>query len=189
VTGVVTAGGETRKISGTGYHDHNWGNVAMPRVMNHWYWGRARIGDYTVISSFITAEKKYGYRTAPVFLLAKGNEVLAENALEYLTFTQSDEHIDAVTGKPVHNLLVYDYDDGKQHYRVTYQRKADIARTRFVDTLSPFKRALARLIGFDGAYLRFSGTVVLERFSGAKVVEKVENPALWELMYLGRTQK
>jgi hypothetical protein len=189
VESVVTAVGQTHRAKGTGYHDHNWGNVAMPRVMNHWYWGRARIGDYTVISSFITAEKKYGYSTAPVFLLAKGNEVLAENALEYLTFTASDEYIDKVTGKPVHNRLVYDYDDGRQHYRITYRREADIARTKFADTLSPLKRALAKMIGFDGAYLRFTGTATLERFSGGRVVEKVSNPALWELMFLGRTQK
>ncbi len=189
VKAMVTAGGQTRRAGGTGYHDHNWGNIAMPRLMNHWYWGRARIGGYTVISSFITSEKQYGYRTFPVFMLAKDGEVIADDALECVTFTQSEEHIDALTGKPVHSLLVYDYDDGCQHYRVTYRREADIARTKFLDTLPPFKRALARVIGFNGAYLRFTGTATLEKFSSARVVEKIETTALWELMYLGRTQR
>ena len=38
-------------------------------VMHHWYWGRAKIGDYQVISSYITAHKPYGYEHFPIFLL------------------------------------------------------------------------------------------------------------------------
>ncbi|MDR2752368.1 MAG: hypothetical protein LBC41_17060, partial [Clostridiales bacterium] len=74
VEAEVTVDGKTKKATGTGYHDHNWGNIAMTKLMNHWYWGRAKIGDYTVISSFITAEEKYGFKTFPIFMLAKGNK-------------------------------------------------------------------------------------------------------------------
>ena len=56
---TVTVDGETYHFKGTGYHDHNWGNIGMFWVMHHWYWGRAKIGEYQVISSYITAQKKY----------------------------------------------------------------------------------------------------------------------------------
>jgi hypothetical protein len=181
----ITVGGKTKHLTGTGYHDHNWGNIAMTKLMNHWYWGRAKIGDYTVISSYITAEEKYGYKTFPIFMLAKGNKVIADNALKYLTFSAQEEYVDELTKKPSHGLLVYDYADGKQRYKITYSRKEDISRARFADTLSPFKRFLANLIGFDGAYLRFAGSAKLEKIENGKVVESIAHPALWELMYLG----
>jgi len=189
VAAEITVEGQTAHISGTGYHDHNWGNISMPKLMNHWYWGRARIGEYTAITSYITAEKKYGYQTFPIFMLAKDGEVIADNALEYLTFSAEDEYTDAETQKPCHNLLVYDYDDGRQHYKISYRREKDIVRTKFTDTLSPLKRTLARLAGIDGAYLRFTGTAALEKIEGGKVTESLSDPAIWELMYLGHAQK
>ena len=44
---------------------------------------------------------------------------------------------------------------------------------------------LARLIGFDGAYLRFTGDVQLDRYEGDRVVESQHAEAIWELMYFG----
>jgi hypothetical protein len=29
--------------SGSGYHDHNWGNNSIMELFNHWYWSRAEI--------------------------------------------------------------------------------------------------------------------------------------------------
>lgn len=55
VEAQVTAAGKTERFTRTGYHDHNWGNIAMFRLMHHWYWGRAKVGEYQVISSYITA--------------------------------------------------------------------------------------------------------------------------------------
>jgi hypothetical protein len=44
--------------SGSGYHDHNWGNNSIMELFNHWYWSRAEIGPYNVIASEMIAEKK-----------------------------------------------------------------------------------------------------------------------------------
>ena len=74
------ADGQTHAVEGTGYHDHNWGNVALPAVMDHWYWGRAHVEGYTLIFVEQIAAKKYGSVRMPVFLLAKGDQVLADDA-------------------------------------------------------------------------------------------------------------
>ena len=189
VEGELTINGQSQRVTGTGYHDHNWGDVSMLRLMNHWYWGRAKIAEYTVISSFITAEKKYGYKTFPVFLLAKNGVMVAQSSLDSPAFSQSGEHLDDVTKKPVHDELVYDHTNGNERYVVTYRREKDILRTRFADTLPLPARLLAKLIGFSGAYLRFTGTASLEHFVGGECVERVSDPAIWELMYFGHTQK
>src|ERR1700694_6040533 len=55
-----TIGNEEHRASGSGYHDHNWGDVPMQTLMHHWYWARASVGPYTVIASYITATAAYG---------------------------------------------------------------------------------------------------------------------------------
>ena len=96
----VTYSEGTLHLEGSGYHDHNWGNISMLKLMHHWYWGRAKIGDYKVISSWITAEKKYGYNEFDVFMLAKGGEILGDNENHTLKFLPQDEYIDDHTGSP-----------------------------------------------------------------------------------------
>ena len=175
-------------LEGSGYHDHNWGNISMLKLMHHWYWGRAKIGDYKVISSWITAEKKYGYKEFDVFMLAKGGEILGDNANHTLKFLPTDEYVDAHTGKPVYNKVIYEYEtpDG-EYYRITYDRRSDISQQNFVDLLPGVVRLAAKLIGFEGSYLRFEGSATVERIESGVVVETVkENSAVWELMYFGK---
>ncbi|MBQ7874276.1 MAG: hypothetical protein IJ306_03820 [Oscillospiraceae bacterium] len=188
VVADVNIEGKDLHLEGSGYHDHNWGNAIMLKLMHHWYWGRAKIGDYKVISSWITAEKKYGYKDFDVFLLAKGDKVLGDNRNHTLKFVPTDEYTDDYTGKPVYGKVIYEYttEEGEE-YRITYERKGDIARQNFVDTLSGITKFGAKLIGFSSSYLRFEGIASVEKIENGKVVEKVEEPsAVWELMYFGK---
>ena len=68
---TVDIDGQVEKRHGTGYHDHNWGNVALRKIIDHWYWGRARIGDYTVVSLMFTGASAYGGLSFPSFMVAK----------------------------------------------------------------------------------------------------------------------
>ncbi|MBE7018173.1 MAG: hydroxyneurosporene dehydrogenase [Ruminococcaceae bacterium] len=175
-------------LEGSGYHDHNWGNISMLKLMHHWYWGRAKIGDYKVISSWITAEKKYGYKDFDVFMLAKGGEILGDNANHTLKFLPEDEYTDSHTGKPVYNKVVYEYETpAGEFYRIAYKRRGDISRQNFIDLLPAPVRLGAKLIGFEGSYLRFEGSATIERLENGIAVESVtEDSAVWELMYFGK---
>jgi hypothetical protein len=185
VQGTIVVGGATRAVSGTGYHDHNWGDVSMLELIHDWYWGRAQVGDYTVIASYITARAEYGSAPIPLFMLARDGAVLVDDASK-VRFEASDVYTDGYTAKPVAGKLVYNYDDGTSRYRVTFSRERDINRTRFVDGLRGVQALLARVAGFDGAYLRFTGPATVERMQGDRVVETAtERSAVWELMYFG----
>lgn len=173
-------------LTGTGYHDHNWGDVPMFFLMHHWYWGRAKIGDYQVVSSYITAAKKYSYDETPVFMLAKNGKILADQPEKYLTYSEEDVFFDPITKKHVANRLVYDYDDGNQHYRITYRRESDLEQIGMDTQLHGPLLAAGWLMGLRGSYHRMAGTATLERFENGEVVETVSNPALWELMYFGK---
>jgi hypothetical protein len=98
--------------------------------------------------------------------------------------------MDSFTGKPVADTLVYDYGDAGNGYRVTFHREKDIDRTRFIDLVTGFPAFLARLAGFDGAYLRFTGPATVERTQDGKTIEtETERSAVWELMYFGHAPR
>ncbi|MBE6646495.1 MAG: hydroxyneurosporene dehydrogenase [Ruminococcaceae bacterium] len=185
----VTYEGNSLHLEGSGYHDHNWGNISMLSLMHHWYWGRAKIGDYKVISAWITGERKYGYKDFDVFMLAKGNKIIGDNSNHTLRFLSTDEYTDEHTGKPVYNNVVYEYlTPYGENYRITYSRKGDIASQRFIDLLPPVLKIGAKIVGFSGAYLRFFGEASIERIENGVTVEKVTEPsAVWELMYFGKS--
>lgn len=186
IADVTYGGGKTLHLEGSGYHDHNWGNISMLKLMHHWYWGRAKIGEYKVISSWITAGKRYGYKDHDVFMIAKGGKILGDNSNHTLKFKPEGRYIDEYTGKPVYNKVVYEYTtDTYEEYRITYERHGDINKTRFADVLPRPLGILAKLVGFDGGYLRFEGTAAIERLEGGKTVESACAPAVWELMYFG----
>ena len=84
--------------------------------------------------------------------------------------------------------MIYEYTtESGDEYRISYKREGDINKTRFVDVLPKPVGFLARLIGFDGGYLRFEGTATVERLEGGAVIETVTDPAVWELMYFGKS--
>lgn len=82
VTGTISYNGTTKKVSGTGYHDHNWGNVKLDKILTQWYWGRMHTGDYTVIFSRMLTSPEYGSRLIPVFYLAKKDKILSDYAFK-----------------------------------------------------------------------------------------------------------
>jgi hypothetical protein len=55
-----------------------------------------------------------------------------------------------------------------------------------IESLHGPKRILATVAGFNGAYLRFTGQVTVERLTPGQDGGSVSAPALWELMYFGK---
>ena len=173
------------ELSGSGYHDHNWGNKLMILLMNDWYWGRAKIGDYVVVSSYIYANKKDGYKATPVFMLAKDGKILTGDAQKYLHYEEKDFIKDPYTKRHVAKTLVYDYNDPDRniHYRITYIKGTEeIERQIMRDIVGKPLAAIFYALGFRGSYHRMSGTAILERFEQNEIVETIEAPAMWEQM-------
>ena len=181
----LSVDGERFHLEGTGYHDHNWGNISMFKLMHHWYWGRAKVGDYTVISSWITAGKEYGFREFDIFMLAKGDKIIGDNSNHTLKFKTEDEYLDKHTGKLIYNKVIYEYETEEgELYRVTYHRKSDIAREFFYESIKKPVRFIAKAVGFTGSYQRFQGSVTIEKIVSGQIVESItEESAVWELMY------
>jgi hypothetical protein len=188
VTATYSIGDERHEATGTGYHDHNWGNVGMMEIIHDWYWARGQAGPYSVIASYITAHEKYDFAGIPVFMLAKDGALVGDDSTR-LTFETLGTYTDSVTRKPVANITRYTYSTDEERYVVTFTRHRDLSRNRMIEGLHGIKRAAAELLRFDGAYLRFSGEIRVEHFRGAEIVDQyATEDAIWELMYFGHAR-
>jgi hypothetical protein len=180
-------GNEEHRASGSGYHDHNWGDVPMQTLMHNWYWARASAGPYTIIASYITATAAYGYETQIVYMLVKDGEIIADDDAK-VAFESDRVATDGKTGKPVADVTRYIYRDADTRYVASFEREKTIVQAVFTDRAPLLKRIVARLIGFDGAYHRFTGKVSIEKFEGGVRVERFDDHAIWELMYFGKAR-
>ena len=181
--------GEDYHYGGTGYHDHNWGNKPMFFLMHHWYWGRAKVGDYTIVSSFITANKKCDFSDIPIFMIAKDGKIIADDADHCLTYTEADYSFDEVTKKHVAETIIYDYKDEAHRYKITYRKNENIERMGMETQLTKWQYPIIWLMGLRGSYHRIGGEVTLEVYEGDKLVEELTAQAIYEQMYFGKDRK
>jgi hypothetical protein len=188
VTVTYSVDGEPHDTTGVGYHDHNWGNVGLMKVVHDWYWARGEAGPYSVIASYITSAATYGFEPIPIFMLARDNVVVADDPSK-VTFEREGVYTDPTTGKPVASTTRYTYRDGDDRYVVSFTRTSDLTAARMVDSIKGLKRVAAKLAHFDGAYLRFVGDIEISRYRGGDLIETHKNDAIWELMYFGHARE
>jgi hypothetical protein len=80
------------------------------------------------------------------------------------------------------------YRDGDTRYVLTFERQKTILQAVFTERMPFIKRLLAKIVGFDGAYHRFTGKVTIEKFEKDVCVEIFDDHAIWELMYFGKAR-
>ncbi len=183
VEATLKIGSKVSNLSGIGYHDHNWGNIPMNKVMNHWYWCRANIGGYTIIASDIISEKKYGYKRTPVFMLGKDGKIFNLD-LTKTVVKREDTYQHEVTGKFMDNHLTFIQNHEGTEYKIEFIRKEDIVAVSLLDMLPKVKRIAAKVIGANPTYVRILGDVRLTITKG-KSKEVIESEGLWEQMFFG----
>ena len=180
-------GDEEHRASGSGYHDHNWGDAPMQTLIHNCYWARASAGPYTIIASYITATVAYGYETQIVYMLAKDGKIIADDDAN-ASFEADRLAVDSKTSKPVADVTRYTYQNAGTRYVVSFEREKTILQAVLTERAPLLKRIIARIIGFDGAYHRFTGKVTVEKFERGARVECFDDHAIWELMYFGKAR-
>lgn len=186
VSATLKVEDETFDLNGNGYHDHNWGNVHMGRLMNHWYWCRANIGNYTIIACDIITEKKYGYTRLPVFMVSKYGIIIDDNEEKTVVERYGTEY-HPITKKFIDNNLIFIHQlESKTSYTIEFKRKQDILTVNmFHNTgISSIKKFVAKVLKINPTYLRCIGEVKLTVQKDGKK-EVFEKKGLWEQMFFG----
>ncbi len=180
VEGTLVYDGETHQVTGVGYHDHNWGNVGLNDVMDHWTWGRAHVGDFTVIFVEMTTAKAYGSQKMPVFLLAQGDRILiGDGAPLTMEAREMQPH---PSKKAYPNMLDFHWEaeEGSVHLALRNPRLLESAS--LLTDFPAWKRWLLRLFA-NPYYFRFNADLEL-RVDLPEVQAVESGSALYELMFL-----
>lgn len=69
VTGTLTIDGVAHEVTGSGYHDHQWGNTIQFEFLNHWLWARQSTEHYTMATFDFILNEGYGYKRIPFVFL------------------------------------------------------------------------------------------------------------------------
>ena len=122
--GTLTYDGKTVHVSGTGYHDHNWGHGDLGAVVSETYWGRAEVGEYTVVFVQHTPRN----HVAPkAFLLYHKEELITEG----FTTCRDEEPCSVVTPSQTYQSSRHKDQPGKLD--VTWNKGADSVRLTYTN--------------------------------------------------------
>jgi predicted secreted hydrolase len=180
VTGTLVYDGQAHTVQGIGYHDHNWGNVALASVLNHWVWGRAHLDGYTLIFVEQIAVRKYGSARLPVILLTKGNQVLVEDPRPMTM--QARDFVRHPGGREYPREVDFVWKRGREGVRVALREPSLIEAVSLLGGLPRWKRSLARLVA-NPYYFRFNAELDLAlELDGLR--DRLSGTALYELMML-----
>lgn len=75
VEGEIYFEGQTLKVQGKGYHDHNWGNYRVHETFDKWFWGRISNDKYIFCYGWVLP-RDAGKPIISPMLLARDNELI-----------------------------------------------------------------------------------------------------------------
>jgi CrtC N-terminal lipocalin domain len=169
VTGTLTVNGKDMPVKGIGYHDHNWGNVALSDMYNYWYWGRIFLPDYTFIYSVGEMTDALGKKPSSVILSWEGDKLV--DVTTDITAEPSDFVLDKFTNAEYPQTLVLKPAGAACKGTITHKLSS------LVEALLPWGASE----GQGHAYFRFlSDADINLEVNGNKV--QVKTPVLHELM-------
>ncbi|WP_442588333.1 lipocalin-like domain-containing protein [Pedobacter sp. AW31-3R] len=179
-----TIGELTADTTGTCYHDHNWGNTRLHKIIDHWYWSRSEFGPYTIIASQIIPDKRYGISPVNLIYVMKDGIKITDDA-SYVELFRSWPDREGLGNKPVSNELIFRYDDGNKIFELHLKKKRSIIETYLIQQ-EPQRKLAKLFLDFNGAYFRLTGEGKLNVFINDELPQCYRNEhAIWELMYFG----
>jgi predicted secreted hydrolase len=181
VEGHLICDGKMKPVKGTCYHDHNWGNVGLNEVLSSWYWGRAHVGDFTLIFAEMQAVPRYDQQKIPVFMLAQGSQILLGDG-EPLTLTEQDFIADP-GGRSYPDGLDLDWQKAGDHVHLKLRSPHLIDSFSLLTLLPNLQHKLASLIA-NPYYFRFNADLDLQVDLSTGIHTHQEGLALYELMLL-----
>jgi hypothetical protein len=162
VTGTLTADGVTRQVKGSGYHDHNWGNVSPADLFDNWWWGRGRSGDHTIIASDIHGKAAVGGTQIPLFFVADDHRVQVNAYGSDVSAVESSPvpHPDPKHERPIDAAVSFATADGSQaEFRISDRL---LTSSSLLSDQSFIKRTVAAIMSIKPWYTRFVSPITLK---------------------------
>lgn len=188
VEGTLTYGGKTHKVTGAGYHDHQWGNMKHFSTWDHWIWGRQDMGDYNILVFDIGTQKAFGYQRLPMMFLEDkdGNVVMEQLTTPKCTFLE--EYKEKLSGKMYPKTVEYVFEDGEKTAKYTIHQEYELESRDASGRLPGPIRWVLKKRGLQPSTSRNYAAGVLEYNDGKQTIRR-ESELIYEFVYMGLTVK
>ena len=161
VTGTLSADGVTRQVAGSGYHDHNWGNVSPAKLFDNWWWGRGRSGEHTIIASEIHGKSAVGGASVPLFFVCDEHQVEVNAFGSDVSTTEGApvRHPDPNHKRPIGSGISFSVAGGGQ---AEFKISDHVLKSADLVADEPFAvRAAASMMSMKPWYTRFESPIIL----------------------------
>lgn len=188
VEGTLTLDGAQRKVAGTAYHDHQWGNIIHYFSWNHWLWARQNMGDYNLLVFDLVANKNFGYQHYPVCLIEdKDGNIIFENT-KNVKFEVIEEYLQPQTGKYYPKHVKYTFEHDGKHVEYSLKVKDEIDIKNIYEAGGETGKAMFDKFDLQPTYTRYEGAGELKINDSGTLIER-EGNLIYEFVYCGKSYR
>lgn len=188
VTGTLFYAGEEHSVTGAGYHDHQWGNMAHNTSWDHWLWGRQDFGDYTLVIFDIGAQKKFGYQRLPMMFLQDNTGKLLMEDLHAPKCRFIQEYQEKLSGKIYPKVIEYEFSQGDKQLKYTLSQQNELEARDAAAGVPKLISLFLKLKGLHPSTTRNFALGQMEYQDGQTAISR-KGEMIYEFIYLGLTVK
>ena len=97
---VLNINGEKKRLTGDGYHDHNWGNTPLQRLFDGWTWFRGKTEEHTIITAELyTSDERGGYDIPILYIANEQDGIIVNRFGQDGLFTRYSDRIENLYNK------------------------------------------------------------------------------------------
>lgn len=188
VEGTLFYDGKEHKVTGTGYHDHQWGNMKHNSTWDHWLWSRQDFGDYAILVFDIGTQKHYGNERLSMMFLEdnKGNLMMEDLTDPKCTFVE--EYKEKLSGKMYPKIIEYKFKNNSKQVTYTISQIEELESRDAVNGLAWPLKLLLKLKHLHPSTSRNYASGKMIYTDGSEVIER-ESKLIYEFVYMGETVK
>ncbi|MCH3922841.1 lipocalin-like domain-containing protein [Limosilactobacillus sp.] len=185
VTGTLTINGKTTKVTGFGYHDHQWGNIIHFDFLNHWFWSRQSTAKHSLVVFDFVMNQHYEYERIPLVFLEDNDGKVIFESTDNVECSVSEELLQKASDTKFPKVIHYKFRNGTKtvHYDVTVKQELD---ARYIWKETPF--FMRRLFhGTKPRYGRYlaAGVITFEDSAHPDQNFKEQSDFIYEFSYVG----
>jgi len=181
IEGTISKNGITRKVTGSGYADHNWGKKSLNEIATSWIWGRILAGKYTIIYADVQyRDPKINSR--PLYI-TRDNQMIVGTGSPTIRQSDYTTHPELKRHYPQQIDIDHTESGVETHIQIRFKTLVEDVDMLTVSGLNPITQWFARTFVTRPTYFRiiadYSGTIV---DNGASI--PIAGECLYEVMGL-----
>ena len=183
VSGNITVNGKTKSVTGTGYHDHQWGSINFHKYWNHWIWARQSFDDYSLLLFDFFTNDEYGNERLPIIFIQDNDGNIIFESHDKVKCQVEKSYKDSASDKIYPSSLSYTFE--KNGTTVKYNLEAEKAiEKKGKNNLSFSMKIVMKLMHIQASYSRYTANGHMEMSTGDEKIIR-DNSLIYEIMCPG----